>query len=132
MKYCKKHDCDYEKKCKVCNREYQRKWFAENKDVQVARVMRNTARQKNLMRDKIEEHFRNNPCVDCGESDLIVLDFDHIDEKNKYMNISMIVMKGLSVQVLLDEIAKCEVRCSNCHRRRTAKQFNTWRHQRYG
>ena len=43
------------------------------------------------------------PCVDCGERDPVVLDFDHVGP----------------------EIARCEVRCANCHRRRTIVQRPT-------
>ena len=30
---------------------------------------------------------------------------------------------------VLAEIEKCDVRCANCHRRRTAQQFDTLRHR---
>lgn len=132
MKYCKKHDYEFEKKCKVCNREYQREWFAKNKEVQLERVMRNTARQRKLLRDFVEDYLINNPCIDCGESNPIVLDFDHIDLEKKEYGVSVIVLKGMSLEKLKTEVAKCEIRCSNCHRKRTAKQFNSWRHQRFG
>ena len=64
-------------------------------------------------------YLRAHPCVDCGEEDPIVLEFDHL--RDKKFGIS----KGLqdrSWQSVLDEIAKCEVVCANCHRRRTAKR----------
>jgi L-lysine 2,3-aminomutase len=63
------------------------------------------------------EIFRQRPCVDCGESDPLVLEFDHLEEK------SFNIAKGLrshSWEAILDEIGKCEVVCANCHRRRTA------------
>jgi hypothetical protein len=57
-------------------------------------------------------------CVDCGESDVCVLDFDHVGEKTA--TITQLVRREASLQRLRDEIARCEVRCANCHRRRTA------------
>jgi len=54
------------------------------------------------------------------ESDYIVLEFDHKHDK-KY-NVS--AMHTLSLELLIKEIEKCEVRCANCHRRKTAHQFN--------
>jgi hypothetical protein len=65
------------------------------------------------------EFFRTRPCVDCGESDPLVLEFDH--RSDKIFNIS----KGIrdhSWASVLDEIAKCDVVCANCHRRRTARR----------
>lgn len=132
MNYCKKHDCEFEKKCKACNREYQRKWFAANKEVQIKRVMQNAARHKQILQEVVESHLLSNPCVDCQETDMIVLDFDHVDPSQKEHSISKIITRGMSLEKLLKEIDKCVVRCANCHRRRTAQQFNTWRHKKFG
>jgi len=60
--------------------------------------------------------------VDCGESDPLVLDFDHRDGVDKLGTIAFLRARGQRDE-LFGEIAKCEVRCSNCHQRRTAKQF---------
>jgi hypothetical protein len=65
------------------------------------------------------EHLLTHPCVDCGQSDIRVLDFDHIRGK-KINNISHMVRRGNTKwKIVEDEIAKCEVRCANCHRKRT-------------
>ncbi len=55
-------------------------------------------------------------CVDCGESDPLVLDFDHVRGKKKF-SLGRAYEHG-RLQVL-DELAKCEIRCANCHRRKT-------------
>jgi hypothetical protein len=65
----------------------------------------------------ITAHLKANPCVDCGETDPVILEFDHL--KTKDFNISDAARKGVSIKKLNDEIAKCEVRCANCHRRKT-------------
>ncbi len=56
-------------------------------------------------------------CFDCGLNDLLVLEFDHLCEKEA--NISELVSGGLSIERLRREIAKCAIRCANCHRRQT-------------
>jgi len=56
------------------------------------------------------------PCVDCGNADPIVLDFDHVNG-NKRKSVSS--MRAYSLKTILKEIQKCEVVCSNCHRKRT-------------
>lgn len=59
-------------------------------------------------------------CVDCGYNDHpSALDFDHKDGQNKSFNIG--VDRKRSLVSVLTEIEKCEVRCSNCHRIRTAE-----------
>jgi len=74
---------------------------------------------------KAYEYLSNNPCVDCGESDPIVLEFDHIDPSTKSFKISRRISGSTtSWKRIYEEILKCEIRCANCHRRRTAQQFN--------
>jgi transcriptional regulator with XRE-family HTH domain len=57
-------------------------------------------------------------CVDCGCSDLLVLEFDHVRGR-KVAPVMNLVRAGASFDRLRREIRKCEVRCANCHRRRT-------------
>jgi hypothetical protein len=56
-------------------------------------------------------------CVDCGITNHIILDFDHL--QNKKYNISRMIHDGFSWEAIKKEIAKCEVVCANCHRIRT-------------
>lgn len=74
-------------------------------------------RRENIKR-KMMEFYKSNPCVDCGETDPRVLDFDHIS--NKSHNVSTLLRKEYSWSSILEEAAKCEVRCANCHRKKTA------------
>jgi hypothetical protein len=67
------------------------------------------------------------PCIDCGEKDPIVLDFDHRNPEDKNGNISRMATNRTTIKKLEREIAKCDVRCANCHRRRTAKQFDWYK-----
>jgi hypothetical protein len=69
------------------------------------------------------DYYKIHPCVDCSETDPIVLEMDHIDASTKGANISQLACNGASIVRMETEVAKCEVRCCNCHRRRTAKQF---------
>lgn len=70
----------------------------------------------------LKEYLRTHPCVDCGESDLRVLEFDHLDPGNKLSGVSRLACNGASLRKILTEVAKCEVRCANCHRRRTVEE----------
>jgi len=65
-------------------------------------------------------------CVDCGITDIRVLEFDHV-RGEKIDTITSMVRRGLSVDVLVAEIAKCEVRCANCHALATISRLpQTW------
>jgi hypothetical protein len=71
--------------------------------------------------------LKANPCVDCGETDPIILEFDHITN-DKHFNISDATRHGYGMKKLIAEIAKCEVRCANCHRKKTYERSG-WTHK---
>lgn len=68
------------------------------------------------------EYLNGKPCIDCGESDILKLSFDHVYGE-KHSDISQMVANTGMNKVLngfLDnEISKCVVRCANCHQKRT-------------
>lgn len=76
-------------------------------------------------RQYIYDYLRDKSCVDCGETNPIVLEFDHRNPKLKVNNVSNLVR---SMEKLKIEITKCDVVCANCHRIRTAKQQDWYKH----
>lgn len=62
-------------------------------------------------------------CSFCGENDPFVLEFDHKDGTVKVDHVTVMASAPhiYTAQQLLDEIAKCDILCANCHRRRTQK-----------
>jgi predicted PolB exonuclease-like 3'-5' exonuclease len=52
----------------------------------------------------------------CGNDNVRVLDFHHLDKSKKEISVFQIVYKGWGKERILQEIAKCEVLCANCHR----------------
>lgn len=72
-------------------------------------------------------YLLNHPCVDCGETDIMVLEFDHRDRKMKDGDISRIIQKGSTLDRLVKEIEKCDIRCANCHRRKTQLENGSWK-----
>jgi hypothetical protein len=99
--------------------EYNRAHYKENREVYIQRAR---GRADAVRRERVAylvDYFRTHPCTDCGEADPVVLEFDHLGDKA--FNISDGI-RDRGWQALIDEIAKCEVVCANCHRRRTAKR----------
>ncbi len=95
----------------------------------IARAKEHTRQKRIQQRAWILDYLAAHPCVDCGEADPVVLEFDHRDPASKVGNIGDIVGKsGWGLARLQAEVEKCDVRCCNCHRRRTvAKQH--WKRQ---
>lgn len=108
--------------CKPCRREYGIAYYQKNKSRINAHRLVNMARYRARNRKNIDRYLSINPCVDCGERDVRVLEFDHVRGQKEY-NIADFVRIGTAWKRILLEIAKCEVRCANCHRRKTAEQF---------
>lgn len=81
---------------------------------------------KKRNRDFVLDYLTNNPCVDCGESDPIVLEFDHV-RGNKKRSISQMVARHAKLETIQEEIQKCDVRCANCHARVTAARGGFWK-----
>lgn len=83
-------------------------------------IARRGHKSKNLKRGFVLEYLKNHPCADCGESDPIVLQFDHVRGEKKY-TISEMIKTRMKIEYMIKEIDKCEVRCANCHTRKTLK-----------
>jgi hypothetical protein len=64
----------------------------------------------------VYNYLLKHPCVDCGEPDPVVLEFDHV-RGVKLFNIGMSM--GIARHRIEEEITKCDIRCTNCHLRRT-------------
>jgi hypothetical protein len=74
---------------------------------------------------KVDDYLELHPCVDCGEANPALLDFDHL--RDKTAAIASLVRNRPSWAEVEAEIEKCEVRCANCHVRKTARQFGFYR-----
>ncbi len=120
---CRKNG--YQAYCIICDKKFQAEWYQKNKKKCISKAKVNTITYKQAARDYVISILRLSCCTDCGEKDIVVLDFDHKSDK-KY-NISKMVLSGHSIEKIQNEIDKCEIRCANCHRRKTAKQFNWYK-----
>jgi L-lysine 2,3-aminomutase len=99
-----------------------------HRKIRDARIEKIREENRQLVLDYLREH----PCIDCGEADPIVLQFDHRNPKDKKKAVANLV-RYYSTEVVGTEIAKCDVRCANCHIRRTGKQFGWWKNdKKYG
>jgi hypothetical protein len=104
--------------CRECFRAY----FRRRGDQHRRQARRSNDARRSALRAVVIDHLRSHACVDCGENDARVLEFDHVEPKTMY--VAQLVQRGVRPERLLAEIARCEVVCANCHRRRTATRAN--------
>ncbi|MDQ3076356.1 MAG: hypothetical protein M3Q34_04505 [bacterium] len=110
--------------CKECTRLLIKKHYCANKQYYLNKTRNRNKHLRNEVNVFLKEYLLQHPCVDCGENDIIVLEFDHRREEPKLKAVSHLVRAQVSLDVVKKEIEKCEVRCANCHRRKTAIDFN--------
>lgn len=79
-------------------------------------------RHRLRVRAKLFEFLSTRSCVDCGEKDPVVLEFDHREKKDKFKIIARMLSGHYSWLSVEREIEKCDIRCANCHRRKTYVQ----------
>jgi hypothetical protein len=97
----------------------KRDWYLRNKNLTYERTKQTREKRRNIIRE-IKESI---PCKDCGVSyPYWVMQFDHIGTDEKIDTINTLLANS-SMQVVMDEIAKCELVCSNCHATRTWKRL---------
>jgi hypothetical protein len=82
-------------------------------------------RLRELNAARVDGYLAQHPCIDCGETNTMLLDFDHLGGKTD--DVATMVVNGLSWTEIAKEIEKCEVRCANCHARRTAERIRSYR-----
>ena len=96
--------------------------YRANKDVYKARARANSKRTRAAVKEFLLAYLQSHPCVDCGEREAIVLEFDHRSGSNKLFQIGDANSKNYSLRSVRSEVEKCDVRCANCHRRATYRR----------
>jgi hypothetical protein len=92
--------------CKECQREYSKQHYYERNE-----------RQRQRLREILQQ-AKSTPCQDCGvQYAPHIMDFDHREGVDKFDHVGRLIL--YTKRKLLEEIAKCDIVCSNCHRERT-------------
>lgn len=107
--------------CKECKRQRMNNLYAANQESERKRLKTSNLQRRDDVQRKLLEYKMTNPCVDCGEDDPFVLDPDHRCDK-KFNIASMVSHTKCRWEAVAAELAKCDIRCANCHRRKTAKE----------
>lgn len=121
----KKQSSGLRPNCKACQSKRSKHTYDTDPAYRARKLAIAAKYQKGQRRDyqiRILTIMKRAGCKDCGETDPLVLDFDHISDKTA--GIAIMVRNHYTWEAIEAEIAKCEVRCSNCHRRKTALERN--------
>jgi hypothetical protein len=106
--------------CRECFRAY----FRERGRLHRTQTAVSKAKRRSAATEFMAAYLARSACRDCGASDEEVLEFDHLAGKRR--GVSDMRTMGYSLRALREEVAKCEVVCVTCHRRRTARR-GSWR-----
>lgn|SRR3989344_563811 len=112
--------------CRTCTRWYIKQHYYKNKEYYLGKARRNNLNIRQKVREYLWQYLSLHSCVDCGEKDILVLEFDH--KKDKYKEIGKMTSGRYSLTKVKTEVNKCVVRCANCHRRKTAKEQGWYKH----
>jgi hypothetical protein len=100
------------KPTKEKQKEYSARWYQNNKELQYQRTQENYKAKRQFITD-----YKTNVGCSCGEKHPACLDLHHIDPTQKEINPSEMAKMGWSLKRIQAELDKCEVLCSNCHKK---------------
>jgi hypothetical protein len=109
--------------CRECQKLHSAKNYKKNQREYIKNAKQRSNNKKEIVIKYLIDYFSDNPCIDCGQTNPVVLEFDHVRGK-KIDDVSRMVKRGFPIKTIIEEIHKCEVRCANCHRIVTAIRGN--------
>lgn len=122
-------------------KEYQAAWYEDNKD-RISQKSRERYMNDPEWRDNrrisllnrrrerakwLRDYKSKQQCSVCEESESSCLDFHHRDPSSKEGLVCKMVASAASLERIEKEINKCDILCSNCHRKLHAKLKNKGR-----
>lgn len=106
---------------------YYASHYEKYKEFYKERAIKRRHKIKKVMRQNMLDYLKDKSCAICGEDDIRTLEFDHINPAKKSFSIARGINDGYTWNRILNEIDKCRVLCSNCHKKHTATQQNWYK-----
>ena len=119
----KSNKTGYQHYCKKCVTAKVKIRYIKNKKY----IHKQTIANNELIKDRNFNYVKRylqiyGKCIDCGHEDYRVLEFDHV-RGDKYKGIKTMCGFTNSIKSIKEEMRKCEIRCCNCHRIKTANDL---------
>jgi hypothetical protein len=92
----------------------QHEWYLNNKEITRKRAVVSKREYKEFFASLKEKE----KCEICGESnnpDILI--YHHTIPGEKISNVSQMIADGVKKEIVLKEIEKCQILCSNCHKK---------------
>ncbi len=134
----KKKDGTYKPQpyCRDCQKIVIRDYYQNNKEA----IKAKSALNRHLYRGhehknpkhvyyKVIDYLAGRCCGHCGIDDIRVLEFNHLNRETKEFTIATMLKNNMDWDLILKEIAKCEILCANCHKIVTDTERNSYRHK---
>jgi hypothetical protein len=110
---------------------YHRAYYAGHRDVLNGRMAVANKRRRHDRYAEVQR-LKSEPCTDCRRAfPYYVMDFDHRDPAFKTDDVASMVKRMFTWETVLNEIAKCDLVCANCHRLRTYHGSNSYKTRRF-
>jgi len=111
-KYYNKNIKRKTKKYKKQDAENSRKYRKNNSEI----INKRDRCRKREKREWIDSLKKDEKCNKCGEDRWYCLEYHHVNPEDKKFTIACAISRGYGKQAILEEIKKCVILCSNCHR----------------
>ena len=103
--------------CKDCNRERSKRYYRENHDKHIGVIRAYKNRRRREVKCRIDVIKSVNGCALCPEDDPVCLEFHHVEPGHKDFDIGCAKRTDWKWSTIVQEIRKCVVLCSNCHKK---------------
>ena len=103
----------YQCYCKTCHSYYRKQHYLKNKNKIITQI---EERQRSLQ-IYLSDYKTQKACKECGENHPACLDLHHRNASEKLITPSNMWRQGWSIERMHSELDKCDVLCSNCHRK---------------
>lgn len=113
--------------CKYCSRAYVKSHYDLHHKYYSDKARRRDLVLRHEYHEYVANYLLSHPCIRCGESNILVLEFDHVDHKTKISDIGTMSRRGMPLRKIVEEIDKCQILCANCHRIKTAREIKSWK-----
>jgi hypothetical protein len=99
--------------CRGCQAAYHKDHYEKHK----ARYIQQAKDHKDVIRAYVATIRLACTAKGCHEDHPATLDFHHKDPSTKEANVAHMITRGWSINRVKEELRKCRVLCSNCHRK---------------